>query len=212
MPKERRLETLDLVGGSPTLDLANTLHSRVEPEHDYLRTYSDLVRWSVRAGTLHSDEIPRLEARASEAPDRAQRALERVIDLREAVYRVFSRLAHHDTPASDELETLIRAYTASIEHADFDTTPTGLVPRWDEADLARPIHELAYATGALLMSPAIQRVKECPSCSWLFLDASRNQSRRWCDMATCGSQDKMRRYYRSRPGRAARANAPNPSP
>ncbi|MFD0480100.1 CGNR zinc finger domain-containing protein [Nonomuraea thailandensis] len=36
---------------------------------------------------------------------------------------------------------------------------------------------------------------ECPSCGWLFLDTTRNGSRRWCSMAMCGSQVKSRRYY-----------------
>ena len=33
------------------------------------------------------------------------------------------------------------------------------------------------------------------SCDWLFLDISRNQMRRWCDMKTCGNRDKARRHY-----------------
>ncbi|MGH7701051.1 MAG: CGNR zinc finger domain-containing protein [Gemmatimonadales bacterium] len=41
-------------------------------------------------------------------------------------------------------------------------------------------------------------MKSCPSCGWFFLDASKNRSRRWCSMATCGSSAKARRYYRRR--------------
>jgi predicted RNA-binding Zn ribbon-like protein len=39
-------------------------------------------------------------------------------------------------------------------------------------------------------------VKDCgdPSCRWLFLDTSKNHTRRWCDMKTCGNRMKARRF------------------
>jgi predicted RNA-binding Zn ribbon-like protein len=43
----------------------------------------------------------------------------------------------------------------------------------------------------------LERFKICGACGWAFYDASRNRSSRWCDMATCGSREKMR-AYRSR--------------
>jgi predicted RNA-binding Zn ribbon-like protein len=52
------------------------------------------------------------------------------------------------------------------------------------------------AAATLLVSDAMRRVKSCPTCGWLFLDASKNRSRRWCSMDTCGAVAKARRYYR----------------
>jgi predicted RNA-binding Zn ribbon-like protein len=43
-------------------------------------------------------------------------------------------------------------------------------------------------------------VKLCAQCSWLFVDRSRNGSRRWCSMGECGAQVKMRRYRAARRG------------
>ncbi|MBI2402308.1 MAG: CGNR zinc finger domain-containing protein [Gemmatimonadetes bacterium] len=61
---------------------------------------------------------------------------------------------------------------------------------------------LVEAAVALLTSPRLTRVKACPSCRWFFLDVSKNRSRRWCSMATCGSSAKARRYYwRTKHGR-----------
>lgn len=31
-------------------------------------------------------------------------------------------------------------------------------------------------------------------CGWLFLDSTRNASRRWCDMAACGNRAKAKRF------------------
>jgi len=53
------------------------------------------------------------------------------------------------------------------------------------------------AAADLLTSPDAGRVRECGSdtCSWLFLDRSKNGTRRWCDMAVCGNRAKARRHY-----------------
>jgi predicted RNA-binding Zn ribbon-like protein len=49
----------------------------------------------------------------------------------------------------------------------------------------------------LLLSDMLDRVKQCEGdpCGWLFLDTSRNRSRRWCSMEDCGNRAKARRFY-----------------
>jgi predicted RNA-binding Zn ribbon-like protein len=41
-----------------------------------------------------------------------------------------------------------------------------------------------------------QRLKACRAedCRWAFIDAARNRSRQWCDMAICGNRAKARTY------------------
>ena len=49
----------------------------------------------------------------------------------------------------------------------------------------------------LLVSPELKRVKQCAddACGWLFMDKSRNNSRRWCSMKDCGNRAKAHRHY-----------------
>jgi len=49
----------------------------------------------------------------------------------------------------------------------------------------------------LLTSDRLSAVRECAAddCAWLFLDESRNRSRRWCDMKVCGNRQKARLHY-----------------
>jgi predicted RNA-binding Zn ribbon-like protein len=67
-------------------------------------------------------------------------------------------------------------------------------------DLAR---DIAAATVAALLRamarPDWSRVKACrgDDCRWVFVDGSRNSSRRWCAMANCGNRAKMA-TFRSR--------------
>jgi predicted RNA-binding Zn ribbon-like protein len=55
-----------------------------------------------------------------------------------------------------------------------------------------------HACAGLLTSRKRNRIRECQAdnCAWLFMDHSRNQSRRWCDMKVCGNREKARRFYR----------------
>lgn len=45
-----------------------------------------------------------------------------------------------------------------------------------------------------------ERLKLCSSdpCRWVFYDRSRNQSSRWCNMASCGNRAKATRFRRKR--------------
>jgi predicted RNA-binding Zn ribbon-like protein len=67
----------------------------------------------------------------------------------------------------------------------------------DSAELDRMLWPLATSALSLLLSEEVGRIKECAAddCHWLFLDSSRNQSRRWCDMKACGNRAKARHYY-----------------
>ena len=62
------------------------------------------------------------------------------------------------------------------------------------------LYRIVKSAADLLVSAELQRLRECadPECGWLFLDFSRNHSRRWCSMESCGNRAKARRFYRRR--------------
>ncbi|WP_204057876.1 CGNR zinc finger domain-containing protein [Microbispora corallina] len=66
---------------------------------------------------------------------------------------------------------------------------------------------LASAAVEFLSTVDLDRLKVCPvaegGCGWLFLDITRNGSRRWCAMADCGAQAKSRRLTERRRARRA---------
>ncbi|MEU8197991.1 CGNR zinc finger domain-containing protein [Microbispora amethystogenes] len=76
------------------------------------------------------------------------------------------------------------------------TSPALLVP-----------DRLAHAAVEFLSTADLRRLRVCPlaegGCGWLFLDHSRNGSRRWCAMEDCGSQAKARRLTERRRARRA---------
>ena len=75
--------------------------------------------------------------------------------------------------------------------------------------IGRALGELADAIRQSTEDGSWSRLKVCArdSCHWAFYDASRNQVRRWCSMATCGNHLKMQRAYAARKRRIDRASA-----
>ncbi len=124
----------------------------------------------------------------------AEAAFAAALDLRDAIYRIFTALLDGAHPAPADL-ALVNATMTATPH-ELMPSGDGFVWTWayggDPAGILAPI---ALAAGDLLTSDQLQWVRQCPNCGWLFLDTSRNHSRRWCSMDFCGSQVKSRRQY-----------------
>jgi predicted RNA-binding Zn ribbon-like protein len=61
---------------------------------------------------------------------------------------------------------------------------------------ARFSRAVLHSALELAFSQSRARVKVCGNCGWLFLDRTRNGSKRWCMPDVCGSRTRSRRYYR----------------
>jgi predicted RNA-binding Zn ribbon-like protein len=185
-----------LVAGHTALDLVNTLDWRFRatgPE-ELLKTYDDLLRFTEQSNLLVSAQTRRLRRQANES------ALLRSRELREALADVF-----YGGPRSSASRKALERYfqAARVKQRLHWTQP----PRaqWKlgmERDPELPLWTLAMSAADLLTSDAVERVRECdnPECRWLFLDTSRNHTRRWCDMKICGNRMKARRFKAQRPG------------
>lgn len=193
----RTLAGLELVGNALCLDFANTLNSRHRTEHDYLGSYAELLEWSKHAGSLDARTTARLRTH-SEVPA-AESALAGAHRLRDTIFLVFSSVARGRPPAGADVGALSQAFAGAMRHARIETGLSGrFALGWatpDRGELDAPLWPIAHSAGELLLSGSLERIGECPSCGWLFLDISRNGTRRWCSMATCGTRDKMSRYH-----------------
>jgi predicted RNA-binding Zn ribbon-like protein len=198
---KRNDAAVDLVGGRLCLDFANTYEPPLGPRSDYLASYAYLARWATHAGSLSEEETQRLILTAENSPSEAIAAYERADALRETVYQIFSAVARGEEPEISDLDALSAAHLGALEHCHIVRAAEGF--EWaratSEDKLESPLWPVVFSATGLLTSGDLQRVKECPpdegGCGWLFYDMSKNRSRRWCDMAGCGSRVKMRRYY-----------------
>lgn len=192
MPVAQTIDELELTGGDPALDFVNTVETRASDPLELLRTYRDLVDWTARVGLVDARTARFLRRFADD------KVLARAIALREAAYEVLVAVAVEHAPPSKKALAVINAEVADAERGGlvFDGGMFTFQPPPPDALL--PLHLVARALTDLLTSPRLHRVGRCEgvgNCGWLFLDTTKNHSRRWCSMAACGSRAKMRRYY-----------------
>lgn len=168
-------------------------------EDDELADYRALVDWAEDRGVLEAVDAQGLRRRAAAHPRLAARVFRRAIELRSLVYRIFSAIGSGDTPASSDIgrlnELLPEAHrrlgiVRSVDGYEWDWLVDGELP------LGCVLWPILRSAGDLLTGGELDRVKLCDAddCGWLFIDASRNRSRRWCDMADCGNRAKVRRF------------------
>ena len=191
--------TMDLVGGNVCLDFVNTgSHRSAPPFREKLRGYGDLVTWVGRVDEgVDEETAARLRRLADRDPAAAEAVLGRARALREAIYRAFSAMAKGVAAAPADLELIGTEAGRATAHRRLVPTAEGCMWEYAEVDaLERPLWPVALAAAALATSAEVARVKECASdnCNWLFLDVSKNRSRRWCDMKECGNRAKARRH------------------
>lgn len=189
-----------LRGGHLALDFANTVgwHAREEQE-ERLTSYARVLDWARQTGALTPARAERLAASAAVQPDVANRALAEIVTVREAIYHLFSALAAGRPLPDNALATLNGTLTEALGYLRLATSATGLTWVWVDEDerFDRPLWPVVRAAAELLTSPDRARVRECAGtgCGWLFLDTSRNRSRRWCDTRDCGNRERVRRHY-----------------
>jgi predicted RNA-binding Zn ribbon-like protein len=190
-------EPFKLHAEHPALELVNTLDMRFSGETiELIPTYKDLLRLVMQLKLLTAEQSRRLARTVDEKT--AQRVLASTIELREALAAVlYSRIDGGKLPAA-EVEILERHFQTAALHRRLLAGESHWYWSWSgvERNAEIPLWMLAQAAAELLVSSDAEFIKDCgdPTCRWLFLDTSKNHTRRWCDMKTCGNRMKARRH------------------
>src|SRR5262245_38173396 len=199
-----------IVGGDLALDFLNTLDGPPDGpvENDALLAYEDLVLWARYVGELGDRDATKLIATGRRDPGGAAAVLEQAKALRSDFYAVFASAAHGVAPSPAGLAAIRDAEAEALAHAQLIPDGELLSWSWDgDRELARPLRPIVHAAVELLTSDRLERVKACGGCRYLFVDASKNGSRRWCAMEDCGTEAKSKTYVARRRARAAEARA-----
>jgi len=191
-------ETFRCPGGALCLDFCNSGEGGHPREEEWIASYGDVVDWLDAAGAISRKHAAALRAAAERSPEAARKAWSRAIGLREALTRVLLAKSGAHAPADEDLRLIEKEYARTAPCARLVPSEQGF--RWTldaqdtELDAAlRPVLESAVA---LMTSERMARVRRCgnSTCYWLFLDETKNRSRRWCEMASCGNLMKVRRH------------------
>ena len=198
---KRHSGNLDLAGGRLCLDFVNTLdwRGREQPQES-LNTFQDLISWSQHVGILTDHDAQHLIRKAVKHPVEAERVLNRAIELRETLYRIFSSIIQGKDPTEKDIATFNENLSKTMGHSRIVRTETGfsLDSGGDKESLDWMLNPIIRSAADVLVSEELKRLKACAdsACGWLFWDKSRNQSKRWCAMKDCGNRAKARRFYK----------------
>ena len=189
-----------LVGGALCLDFCNTVGGkRGATTRENLNSYRDFISWCEQTGTVQKSEAEALVRKAACSGAEARRVLNRALELREAIYRIFAAVAEDKTPPAKDLSRLNAELALGLKRLRVSSGKDGFVWGWASEDEAvdQPLGPIARSAADLLTSAELLAdVHRCQgdNCGWLFADSSRNHSRRWCDMRDCGNRAKVRRH------------------
>jgi predicted RNA-binding Zn ribbon-like protein len=198
MQPDKSIRTITFEGGCVCFDFVNTVDQRLAPPvREYLPGYDDVLVLMERLEMLPAETLATLGAYAAGHPGKAEQARLDMIGVRENLYALFAAIGA-GKPVEPAVLTAFNDDLGMVySHLRFGNGAGTLQLSWEMApdDLYLPLRLALRSAYEILTNYPPSRIKACPSCSWLFLDASKNNTRRWCDMQSCGSNDKAKRYY-----------------
>jgi predicted RNA-binding Zn ribbon-like protein len=207
---------MKFIGGRVCLDFVNTVGARVSLQRgkrsrdysdhvlrDKLQGYQDLLSWTQLAGLATPREARHLSSAAERHPHQAARTLARAVKLRESLYRIFKSRLEGWRPDENDVDLLRQELSiAKARERLVRSGANGFVWTWDHSEdaLDAVLWRVSQSAADLLTSGDLARLRQCggDECGWMFLDTSRNRTRRWCDMKDCGNRAKVRRFREGR--------------
>ena len=192
-----------LVGGSVALDFVNSRSGPPDgpPDDDALSSYPDVIAWSRYVDLVVEAEAATLRRLARDDPAAAQHAFADALRIRQDLDEIFRAIATGSSPSRRALESLRDAEVQALSNAQLEGDgPYGWSWRRDRS-LGKPVRPVVHAAVDLLTDGLLNRLKQCGGCRFLYIDESKNRSRRWCSMEDCGTNEKIRRYVARRASR-----------
>jgi predicted RNA-binding Zn ribbon-like protein len=180
-----------------TLDFLNTNDTDNGFPVEKLPSLDVALAWFVNRGVIHHEGADRVRAKVTAEQVAADKDLDRVHTVRDALREVAEAIAEKRAPRTAALQTVNRALHAR-QVIELIPAPDGVSV--DHRHVGDPIDDalarLAEPLVTELTSGHPERIRVCASdtCQWVFYDASRTSRRRWCDMATCGNRAKAARH------------------
>jgi predicted RNA-binding Zn ribbon-like protein len=201
-PSHEGSTLFDLAGGHPALDLVNSLDNRFRTDgpNENLVGFDELLRFLRETALLSLEQAQVLKKKTGS--ETAGRVLQAVRELREASAAVWYAAVEEKAPPARDLRTLERYFleTNSQRHLLWESGPSWQWRTPDGSDPQLALWILSQSVNDLMFSDQAALVRTCgvDTCRWLFIDTSKNHTRRWCNMKVCGNRMKARRFQARR--------------
>lgn len=202
------IEIMTLDGGLPCLDFVNSGYdTQRNVIVERLHSYTDLLVLTQRLALLDNDTIAELKKKAEVCQLEAQQALHDARRVRQEMFALFVALAQGklEQLLPKALETFNDQLARAQSNRELAIQNGQPVMAWTSGtvQLQQPLWAYVLSAQELLLKQDHHFIKQCSGCQWLFLDQTKNHRRKWCDMQSCGSSEKSRRYYQKKKQQAS---------
>ena len=192
-------ETFKCPAGELALDYCNTGQGiRGRRGIEWFNSFGELLNWLEATDAVSRKQAAALRTRAERSPEEAGKVFARALAVREAIARVLIAKTAEQKPADDDLRLIESEYVHTAPCGRLAPSDEGF--RWtvdsEAHELDAVLRPLLESAVSLMTSKRIKRLRRCgnTTCYWLFLDQTKNCSRRWCEMKSCGNLMKVRRH------------------
>ena len=193
------ISKLPSLGGDLSLDFVNTVHDRhEEPLRNLLQNYLDLVIWIHSADAISNSQKESLLNKGRENQTKANQVYKDALQLREALYDLVVNIIDRGEVAQVNMQLINQWLSGAFSNLEMSQLNGHFVLDWktENFELESVLWPVIRAFADLVTSEDRNRIKQCGNCGYLFVDNSKNKSRRWCSMEICGNRVKARRHAR----------------
>jgi len=205
LARERKLHFKNSVspldGGTAALNFVNTLKNRGgEPSKDYLTNYEDFVYWCYQAMVIDYDHYNTLSLEGYCYTHEAAAVFEQAIKTRFILHEIFLSVIKKEPAGEIFVREFNLALDSVLKYLRFESTADGMRRMWVNIDeeIPAPLCMVVQSAADLLLMADQKKIRQCKTCGSMFLDRTKNGTRRWCNPLACKSQDKAKRYYQTK--------------
>jgi len=197
MEANKDIFTLRFDGGNLSLNFLNTVEYRHEEfAVDFIHHYLDLITWAHFADAVGDSQKELLQGLSQEKSNEAIKIYYEAIQLREAMYEYIINLINRENVDPVSMHIINQWISRAFSNLELHLVDRNVVLDWnaEKFGLESVLWPIIKSFVDLVTLTNHKRIKQCSNCGWIFVDNSKNSSRRWCSMEICGNRVKARRF------------------
>jgi predicted RNA-binding Zn ribbon-like protein len=200
--KTKNIESLPVDSTRLCCNFVNTLYSwKQKDSYDFLIDYNTFIEWCHKLAVCDDDQLIQFRQMALKEPDEAISTMNKIREIRLLLHELISAIAANDQEKIAQFLSAINPFlTDAFSRIRLEFSGNRFLIAYPQKaiQLIGPIWLVLKSLYDMITEDDLVRIKECPSCGWVFFDETKNGKRRWCNPLNCGTKDKMNRYTKKK--------------
>jgi predicted RNA-binding Zn ribbon-like protein len=202
MKKISDIDSLPIDSTRLCCNFVNTLDSwKRKDVDDFFTDYDTFIKWCRKLAVWDKDQLIQFRQLAKKEPGKAVMTMNKIREIRLLLHQLISAIAGNDQRKITQFLAAVNPFiTDALGRISLKFSGNRFIISYPKGpiQLISPIWVVLKSLYDLLTEDDLVRIKECPSCGWVFFDETKNGKRRWCNPLNCGTKDKMDRYTKKK--------------